>query len=809
LCLARPGSRGPTRHLRLRWGDAEEDVPRWVDPGLVTVPAALREAVGGHPLVAETLARRGMLRPEAASAFLDPALYSPAPPDDLPDLSGAVDRLRWSLERGERITIWGDFDADGQTATALLLEVLQSRGGDVTFHVPSRDEGHGVHVSGVDRLADGGTRLLITCDTGVTAQAAIAWAARRGVDVIVTDHHVLGDRLPAARAVVNPHRLPAGHPMETLTGVGVAYQVARALDQPLADRALDLVAVGSVADVATLTGDTRYLVQRGLEVLSHTERLGLQAMYEVADLRPEGITEEHIGFTLGPRLNALGRLADAAHGVELLTTDDRVRARTLAGEVEALNARRQWLTRQVTEAALAQIGREPELRDGYRALVLNHPTWPGGVVGIVAGRLAERYGKPAVLIAAPPGQLGRGSGRSVPGVNLVAALAECAPLLETFGGHAGAAGFAIKTERIPELRHALSRALAAQIKAVPEPTLQIDAYVELPGPEAVGENAMSAMPSLNLDLVHEINRLAPFGPGNPPLTLAVRNLRRTGAITLGRTDEHRRITVEDPSGRSATVFWWHGADWSLPDGTFDLALSARASDYRGMVDLQLEWIDARVVEPAVPEIVAPTVAVCDYRSVSNPEAALRRLAAQGVPVWAEVAAPADVAVLSRHQLPKAPGLAIWTLPPGRTELRAALDAVGPEQVYLFGTLPPHGAGPGGRERAEAFLTRLAGLVRYALHSARRGPVTLIDLAAATAEKESTVQAGLDWLAAQGQILPPEPDGDGLQLLPGTGATDPEAVALARARLDALLAESDAFREYLRTAPSDRIQVLAM
>jgi single-stranded-DNA-specific exonuclease len=589
----------------------------------------------------------------------------------------------------------------------------------------------------------------------------------------------------------------------------VAYQVARALNQPLADRALDLVALGSVADVATLTGDTRYLVQRGLEVLSHTKRLGLQAVYELADLRPGGITEDHIGFALGPRLNALGRLADAAHGVELLTTNDWTQARTLAGEVEALNARRQWLTRQVTEAAVAQIARQPELVDDYHALVLSHPTWPGGVVGIVAGRLAERFGKPAVLIAAPSSQLARGSGRSVPGVNLVAALAECAALLETFGGHAGAAGFSIKAERIAELRHALSRALAPQIEAVPEPTLQIDAYVALPGPDATGEGTKSPQPCLTLDLVHEINRLAPFGPGNPPLTLAVRNLRRTGTTTLGRTDEHRRVTVEDPAGRSATVFWWHGADWPLPDGTFDLALSARASDYRGMVDVQLEWIDARIVEPTAPEIAPPALTVHDYRSLSNPEAALRDLAAQGVLVWAEVTTPPDVAALPRHRLTKAAELAIWTLPPGRAELRAAVDAVGPEQVHLFGTLPPPGAGPSTHERAEAFLTRLAGLVRYALHSARQGRVTPIALAAATAEKESAVQAGLDWLVAGGQILPPEPNGDGLQLQPGTGVVEPEAVALARARLDALLAESDAFREYLRTAPTERIQVLAM
>jgi single-stranded-DNA-specific exonuclease len=398
---------------------------RWLDPEPINVPLILRDAVGGHRLVAETLARRGILTPPAARAFLDPAAYTPAPPLDLPDLDRAVERLRQAIGSRDRIAVWGDFDADGQTATAVLLETLHALGGSVVFHIPTRREGHGLHKPGLERLIGEGARLVVTCDTGVTAHAAVAHANGLGAEVIVTDHHVPsssaqggpGQRLPPALAVVNPHRLPPGHPMRPLTGVGVAYQLAGALNPTVADRTLDLVALGTVGDVGTLTGDNRYLVQRGLDALRHTGRCGLQAVYGAADVRPEGLTEEHISFVLAPRLNALGRIADAAaaDGVELLTTGDPTRARALATELEGLNARRQWLTKQVTEAAMAQIERDPSLLRDHHALVLSHPGWPGGIVGVVAGRLAERFGKPAVLISAREGETARGSARSVPG----------------------------------------------------------------------------------------------------------------------------------------------------------------------------------------------------------------------------------------------------------------------------------------------------------------------------------------------------------------------------------------------------------
>jgi single-stranded-DNA-specific exonuclease len=757
---------------------------RWLDPSPIDVPAALRDAVGGHPLVAATLARRGILTPGAARAFLDPAAYAPADPADFPGMDRAVARLRQAIERRERIAIWGDFDADGQTSTALLVESLRALGVGVIFHVPARNEGHGVHKRGVEQLVAEGARLIVTCDTGITAHAAVAHANQLGAEVIITDHHVLREHLPPAVAAINPHRLPPGHPMETLPGVGVAYELARALNPTVADRTLDLAALGTVADVAVLTGDARHVVQRGLAALRSTARPGLQAVYQAADLRPAGLTEEHISFVLGPRLNALGRLDDATKGVELLLTADEVRARTLATEVEGLNARRQWLTKQVTDAALAQIERDRSLLGDYQVVVLSHPTWPGGVVGIVAGRLAERFGKPVVLISTPPGEIARASGRSVPGVDLIAAITDCAPLLEGFGGHPAAAGFSIEPERIPELRPALSRAVAARTEVIPEPELVIDAYVELP--------------ELTLDLVTDIGRLAPFGRGNPPLTLAVRNLRVLSAATIGRTEEHRRVTVEDTQDRTQTVFWWQGADWPLPEGRFDLALTLRASDYRGEAEVQLEWIDAREREPeAVAVRPRPAIHLRDYRAVSNAEAVLQGILAQGdAQVWAEGDLPAGVEARSRRQLVPAPRLVIWTLPPGPRELQAALSRVAPEEVIWFARDP-------GLDEAPAFLRRLAGMVKHALQ-ARDGWFDLEQAAAALAQRTNTVQAGLDWLAARGQVRVVAREDDRWRLAPGDGQPDPRAAGAGRARLDALLAETAAYRAYLRAAPASAL-----
>src|SRR5262245_25857144 len=374
---------------------------QWAEP--VTVPENLFRFVGGHPLVATRLARAGLTDIGAVQAFLDPAAYSPGSPFDLPDMAVAVERLQRAIRAGERILIWGDFDVDGQTATALLFTALLRLGANVRYHVPLRDgEGHGMQVQKLRQwLAgwlSGSTGLILTCDTGITSHEAVRVAQSAGVDVIVTDHHLLGETLPPALAVVNPMRLPPGARLREMPGVGVAYQLISGLSIGRhCDDLLDLVALGIVADVAELRNETRYLLQRGLAALRLSERRGMRALLESAGINQLELDESDLGFSIAPRLNAQGRLGNAAESVELLTTEDPSRAAELANQMEGRNARRKLESRLVEASAQSLLDRDPSLLE-YAAIVLSHPDWGGGVVGIVASRLADAYHKPVVLL---------------------------------------------------------------------------------------------------------------------------------------------------------------------------------------------------------------------------------------------------------------------------------------------------------------------------------------------------------------------------------------------------------------------------
>ncbi|MDH4208569.1 MAG: single-stranded-DNA-specific exonuclease RecJ, partial [Anaerolineae bacterium] len=609
----------------------------WIEPPEVDLPDRLRAAVGGHPLVAKTLVRRGITDVEEARAFLEPRDYQPAPATDLPGLVTAAERLERAIGLGEEVCVWGDFDVDGQTATTILFSTLRDLGARVRYHIPVRaSESHGVNVPVLGKLIEQGVQLVVTCDTGVSAHAAIDSARRKGVDVVVTDHHDLPAILPEALAVVNPKMLPDDHPLKELSGVGCAYKVVEALYERAgrvedAERCLDLVALGLVADVAVLRKDTRYLLQRGLESLRQTGRLGLRALMEQAEINQEWLTEEHIGYFLAPRLNALGRLADANVAVELLTTESQSRARLLAAELEGLNARRRLLSDQVFEAAVEQVENDRSLLE-RGALVLSHPTWPAGVIGIVASRLVERYGLPTVLFATPLGEPARGSARSVEGCHITSAIAAHAELLESFGGHPMAAGLSMDAQRIPEFSRAFTRTVREMMEGAEDlSTLPIAGYFRLS--------------DLSLDLVAQLERLAPFGPGNPAPTLATRGLELVGRSTVGRKGEHLQLVVRDEEGLEARVIWWQGTNWSLPEGRFDLAYTVRASDFRGQREIQIEWIDVRVVEQiaVVPARELVVTRAVDCRAERNPQDLLRRLRSEeGVEVWAEATARREV-----------------------------------------------------------------------------------------------------------------------------------------------------------------------
>ncbi|MCS6843076.1 MAG: single-stranded-DNA-specific exonuclease RecJ [Caldilineales bacterium] len=766
-------------------------MPPWLELSPQPVSPELLAVAGGHPLLAQALAHRGLTDPATARAFLDPGHYRPTSAWELPDMERAVERVALALARREPIAVWGDFDVDGQTATALLVSALRSLGGDVVYHIPVREaEGHGVNIARLDALLDRGVGLVLTCDTGVSSHAAVEHARRRGVDVVVTDHHDLPPALPPAQAVVNPKRLPAAHPLATLPGVGVAYKLVEALLERLgrgeeAQAYLDLTALGIVADLALLAGDTRYLLQRGLVELRRTRRLGLQRLLAAAEVSPAHLNEEHVAFALAPRLNALGRLDDANPIVEFLATDDPVQAGVMAQRLEALNAKRQWMTRQVLQAALDQVQRDPALL-AQPALVLSNPSWPAGVIGIVASHLVERFGRPTLLIAAPPGELARGSARSVPGVNITAAIAAAAqddhgrPLLAGYGGHPMAAGVSLPPDHLPAFVQRLQAAVQAEAHGRVEQPLAVLATLGLS--------------DLTLELALALERLAPFGPGNPPPVLAVRGLRLVSHREIGRHREHRLVTVEDDAGVQAKVLWWNGAGWPLPMGVFDLAVTVRAATFRGQPGVQLEWQDARGEAEAPIELWPPPIPVVDHRGVADPRGELEALrAAQGadqVAVWCEGDDQAALGGYDRYSLPPAPVLAVWTAPPSRRELQAALHRVAPLEVHVFAAEPPPGD-------LDGFLRRLAGLVKHTL-AARQGRTSVAALAAATAQTEAAVRFGLDWLAARGVVTASIAEAGEVQLAAGGHRSDDRA-RLVAAQLRAVLEETAAYRAYFARA----------
>ncbi|MEK6718053.1 MAG: single-stranded-DNA-specific exonuclease RecJ [candidate division NC10 bacterium] len=492
-----------------RWRIAQDD-PAAAD--------ALARALDLPPLLASLLIRRGCDTPEAARTFLDAPLAALHDPRLMLGMDAAVDRLRAAVARREPILVCGDYDVDGVSGMALLVSGLRRAGGEVEYAVPRRlEHGYGLHVSIAEQAAAGGIRLLITVDHGITALDAVALARQRGMDVIICDHHLPPPSLPPATAILNPRQADCPYPFKDLCGVGIAFKLLQGLFGPEAEDELwpflDLVALGTIADLVPLLGENRILVKHGLVQLAGTSRPGLRALAEVAGIplsTSGGLGAGRVAFGLAPRINAAGRLDDAAAAVRLLLTRDPVEARELATALDRQNRERQELEGSILAEALAQAAAEHDLtRD--RAIVLASPAWHPGVIGIVAARLVERFGRPTALIGIQ-GQEARGSARSAGGWHIADALGRCADLLLHYGGHRAAAGFSIHPDRIDAFR---ARFLSLAAEELTEedllPTLAADAEVHLD--------------ALDLALADSLARLGPFGLGNPEPLLVARRLQ--------------------------------------------------------------------------------------------------------------------------------------------------------------------------------------------------------------------------------------------------------------------------------------------
>ena len=746
---------------------------RWLN--LQSVNTDSLDSLGLPPLIAQTLVRRGFRDPASARAFLHP---DELPSTPFPNIEPAVERVILAIRRNEMLCVWGDFDVDGQTSTALLVQTLRSLGANVVYYIPIRGkESHGVHIESLKPIIDNGATLIVTCDTGITAHEAIDYANSRGVDVIVTDHHDLGETLPNAKAIVNPKLLPEDHLLANLAGVGVAFKLAEALlnsefriQNYESANLLDLVALGLIADVALLKGETRSLAQKGIQKLRETKRLGLKVIAELSGTNLETLTEETIGFTFAPRLNALGRLGDANPAVELLLTNDPPRARVLAAQIEGVNAQRRLLTSQVYEAAEAQLRANPDLLN-EPAIVLSHPNWPGGVVGIVANKLVDRYHKPAILLNESDDGILRGSARSIEGLHITEAIAAQKGILLGFGGHPMAAGMSLEAGKLTEFRRGLGKAVEAQLGSTvrEEAALQIDAWLGLD--------------EISLDLAASLESLAPFGAGNPALTFATRKVKLKSAATIGKTKEHLRLNVEDENGAVQSILWWGGAGGELPESEtiFDVAYSLRASSYRGQKQLTLQFEEFRIGEEKPVEVKKSKLEIVDMRlKTFNVE--------RSTLVWAEGSEKSKGK--SRFDLHQADEFAIYTTPPSPAELRKALEIVKPKRIHVF-AIPPV------EEKPDDFLNRLAGLCKYALNQ-RGGQATMREFAAATAAREGAIHLGLEWLAASGQLAVGV-DEDRVSLSMEKREKNPYLQAELFVALRGILNETSAYRKYFATA----------
>ena len=558
---------------------------RWRLPDLVEPTADFLDAAraaGFSERIAALLVARGVIDPEALAAFIAPSGEGLHDPALLPDAAVLVSRVERAREANERVLVFGDFDADGLTGLAIAVRALRRFGVDAEPYVPSRlDEGHGLSLRAIDTAETDGRSLILTVDTGSTSGLEIAEANRRHIDVIVTDHHRLPAELPAAVAVVNPHRDDSVYPDPRLTGSGVAFKVAQLLLARVpgeAEGALalaELATIGTVADVAPIIGENRAIARLGLDRLRSAPLPGLAAILELAGVAPASVDLETVAFVIAPRLNAAGRVGDAIEAARLLLTDDPAEATELAAALQAANLVRRDLTKTAIAEAQAVLAADPG--DAAATVVLGD--WPVGVIGLVAGRLADERGRPAVVGTELEGVI-RASCRSAAGFDLGAALTECSDLFVRHGGHPGAAGFELTPDRWDAFRE---RFLALVTKGLPPPSdgrpeLRVDLVV--PAPE------------VDYGFLAELHRLDPTGPGNPDPLVAVEGLTvtRVRAANGGHTQLtlRKRLDVVDgiAFGRSDLADTIHEGD------RLDVVARIVTRRFGGYESIQLEIRDA-------------------------------------------------------------------------------------------------------------------------------------------------------------------------------------------------------------------------
>ncbi len=563
---------------------------RWIlTPSNPDLALALSRSQKISPLTAQILLNRELRDPEEITRFLHPSLAHLPEPAQMMGMEQAVARLIRAIQNQELITIYGDYDVDGTTATALLMNFFKSVGARVDFYIPHRvKEGYSLNEAALKKIREGGTRVVVTVDNGISAVREAEVARSLGIDLIITDHHEVPETLPPAYAILNPKQKGDSFPGKQLAGVGVAFYLLVGLRQALreagalADRepnlrqALDLVAVGTIADMAPLTGINRILVREGLQVLQQTSRVGLKALKEVSGLEGDEVRADQVAFWIGPRINAVGRLEDAALGVRLLLSEDPGEARDLAQRLDGANQSRKELEDEIAQEAFAVIEAQG-LHQRFRSLVVAQGHWHQGVIGIVASRLVEKFHLPSIVLTQDGGDW-KGSARSIRGLHLVEALHACGDLLRKFGGHAYAAGLSLPQENLEKFQERFDQRVRAKLQEEDfQPSLTLDVESDLV--------------ALTPEFLEELRCLQPFGLGNPTPQFMLRGVTVQQSRIVGA--KHLRLKV-GAGGRSLGAIGFRLAG-KLPKlgHQVDLVFFPEWNEYNGSKNIQLRLSDLR------------------------------------------------------------------------------------------------------------------------------------------------------------------------------------------------------------------------
>ncbi len=702
----------------------------------------------GSEIIAKLLLNRGINTTEKAKAYLDPNFYTESKPEEIPDLVKAKDRIIKAINENEQITIFGDYDVDGVTSTSCLLIALRQFTENIDFYIPSRlTEGYGLNLEAVKTMSKKNkTNLLITCDCGITNDKEIKLANELGMDVIVTDHHSLPEILPPAHAVLNPKLLPPEHKLHWLPGVGVAYKLAEAILQGRdainhvstkqkihKEDLLDLVALGMIADLAPLVDENRYLVQIGLKKLAKTKKIGLQELLKACGCLKEEEgnkpNAEHVGFGIAPRINAVGRLTDAARAVRLLTTNNLFEAVQIACELETQNKERQLICEETLKEAVLLISEQVDLKND-KCIVLAKENWHHGVIGIVASRVVEKHHLPTILIAIDKEQnIGRGSGRSIEQLNITEALVNNSIHLEKFGGHKAACGLSIKSEKINNFIFDFKKYVNEKLS-----NENIEATINIDSELCLGE--------LNLDFMERIYRLSPFGLGNKLPVFVSNQVEIIGTRNIGKNGQHLKLMLKADERILEALIWNHDSKIQFTIGDeIKIVYIPKLNHFNGETSIQLEIKDWQVTEE-IKDIESledkAEIEVFNYRNRQE-ECLQIFVINKDVLYFAETEQKNHLPLKtnSRHTISQSTNLVFLESPPDESTFIRIIKSSDAKTIY-FSFLQSSALNP------QSLLKNLSGLLKYTV-SNKNSLVNEVELMSALGINKSTLAYALETL----------------------------------------------------------------